>query len=413
MSNITIFKSFEKDINNQNHIWNTENKNKFGEVFTPNVLVEELLKFIPVSVWRNPNLKWLEPSAGNGSIASVIYKKLMSFLNKEIPNIKERHNHIITKMIYCVELNPKNVYELKKTFGIHANIYQGDFLSELPKTFPEKFDVIIGNPPFNNEKSENRKGGYGGNTLWDKFLIKCMNLLSPLGFLSFISPQLWRKPFHPLWNLLVRQNHLQYLHIYDRKKGQKYFNLDLKFDLYTVQKALPNHSIILDEKNTFYKLNLKDKQFLPNYNITKIYSYLTTKSENSIRVIYYSSRFDSRKLSEKKTQKFKYPVIHGLSKNHVKVLYSDNFEKQHQHPKVILTKGRNQYPLLDFKGKYGMSQNIFGILIENKKEGDVIMNATEKYDFKNLIDATKWATYETDWKMFLLFRKDFWFDLHP
>lgn len=392
-----------------NDLWNKEDKNNFGEVFTPSSLIDELLKFIPMSVWKNPNLKWLEPSAGNGSIVSVIYKKLMNSLKNEFLNVKERHNHITKNMLYCVELNPKNINDLKK-LNI-KNIHQGDFLKELPNNFPEYFDIIIGNPPFNKEKNENRKGGYGGNSLWDKFVNKCMKLLNPFGFLSFITPQLWRKPFHPIWTLLVKENHLQYLRIYDRKKGKSLFNLDLKFDLYTVQKINPKKelmTIIHDEKDTLYKLNLTNKPFLPNYNIHKIYSYLTTNPLNSIRVIYYSSRFDSRKLNDKQTSKYKYPVVHGLSKNGIHFLYTDNYEKKFKTPKVIFTKGRNQYPLIDYTGKYGMTQNIFGIHINNKTDGERIIKKCKTNDFKELIDATKWATYETDWKMFLLFHNDFW-----
>ena len=39
-------------------------KDKFGEVFTPKALIDEMmnkLKEIDPSVFKNPNLKWLDP----------------------------------------------------------------------------------------------------------------------------------------------------------------------------------------------------------------------------------------------------------------------------------------------------------------------------------------------------------------
>ena len=45
----------------------TDEKDKFGEVFTPDFLVEELFEALPEEVWYNPNLKWLDPAAGVGN----------------------------------------------------------------------------------------------------------------------------------------------------------------------------------------------------------------------------------------------------------------------------------------------------------------------------------------------------------
>ena len=47
-----------------------EMKDKFGEVFTPKALIDEMmnkLKEIDPSVFKNPNLKWLDPQNGTGN----------------------------------------------------------------------------------------------------------------------------------------------------------------------------------------------------------------------------------------------------------------------------------------------------------------------------------------------------------
>ena len=40
----------------------------------------------------------------------------------------------------------------------------------------DKFDIIMGNPPFQKSQKGKRKGGFGGRTLWDKFVKKSLNL---------------------------------------------------------------------------------------------------------------------------------------------------------------------------------------------------------------------------------------------
>lgn len=54
-----------------------------------------------------------------------------------------------------------------------------------------KFDVIVGNPPFNDETSS-------GNALWSQFIAKADTLLIDDGLLSMIVPSRWVLPGHNL-----------------------------------------------------------------------------------------------------------------------------------------------------------------------------------------------------------------------
>ena len=55
-------------------------KKLFGEVFTPVELVCEMLDKLPKNVWKDPNLKWLDPANGIGNFPIVVYYKLMEGL---------------------------------------------------------------------------------------------------------------------------------------------------------------------------------------------------------------------------------------------------------------------------------------------------------------------------------------------
>ena len=58
-----------------------DEKNKFGEVFTPSILINEMIDNLPMEVWSNPSLKWLDPANGIGNFPMIIYERLL----KELP----------------------------------------------------------------------------------------------------------------------------------------------------------------------------------------------------------------------------------------------------------------------------------------------------------------------------------------
>ena len=86
---------------------NTNQKHKFGEVFTPSGYINELLDQLPQNVWNNPALKWLEPSCGIGNFCLIVYSRLMSSLGiiSKFPIKEDRHRHIIKNMLFMIEIN--------------------------------------------------------------------------------------------------------------------------------------------------------------------------------------------------------------------------------------------------------------------------------------------------------------------
>ena len=124
---------------------------------------------------------------GNYSIA--IYYKLLDGLKNKIPNEELRKKHIIEKQLYMGELNKKNCLVIKQIFNMHnnyeLNLYQGDTLTiKLDEIFGiNKFDIIIGNPPYNEELTK-----VGAKPLYNKFIEYYVNKCK---MLSFIVPSRW------------------------------------------------------------------------------------------------------------------------------------------------------------------------------------------------------------------------------
>ncbi len=51
-------------------------KDKYGEVFTPQELINEMLDKLPSNVWSDPNLKWLDPANGIGNFPMLVFERL-------------------------------------------------------------------------------------------------------------------------------------------------------------------------------------------------------------------------------------------------------------------------------------------------------------------------------------------------
>ena len=401
-----------------------EEKNKHGEVFTPIKLIEEMLNRLPSSVWSNPKLKWLDPASGIGNFFMIVYQKLMKGLEKWEPNKNKRANWIIKNMLYIIEINPTNVKVCKKIFGSKANICCADFLKDAEKCFKHvHFDIIIGNPPFQDDVS-NIKGAQGRHDIYPKFFIKSFSLLNNNGYLSFINPAKWRAPdkigdLKEMWAIFVANNPI-FLKIYSAEETRKLFNnmILTRIDYYILQKnANYNNTLVIDEENKEHDIDLRNWKFLPNYDIENIKNILADEA-NGIKVIYHSSQFDKRKpyVSEAKNDSYKYPILHSHTKKEGNIFYWTNekevsgkkFVKMFDIPKVILIKGVYAYPINDYKGEYGMSNYSFGIPISSKKEGDEIVKAINSDGFKRLISATKWSSNFTDHNMFKYFRPNFY-----
>ena len=164
-------------------------KKKFGEVMTPLELVKEMLATLPEEVWFNPNLKWLDPANGTGPYPTMVIYRLMNGLKEWEPNEEKRYKHIVENMIYVCELQPKNMFLYMcavDPWDIYKlNIYTGSFLEKgFEKHMKEvwnidKFDIVIGNPPYNDGNKKN---------FYIDFFNGGFRVMKSNGILSFITP---------------------------------------------------------------------------------------------------------------------------------------------------------------------------------------------------------------------------------
>jgi hypothetical protein len=106
------------------------------EVFTPPELANQILDSLEKAwalsnsgenLWANKNLTFLDPCAKSGVFLREIVKRLSEGLSKEIPDLTERTNHILTKQVFGIGITEltsllarRTIYCSKNANGIHS-----------------------------------------------------------------------------------------------------------------------------------------------------------------------------------------------------------------------------------------------------------------------------------------------------
>ncbi len=250
-------------------------KKQFGEVFTPmNFINDNMLKDIEIywkktynkNIWENEKLTWYDPCCGMGNYSIAIYYKLLEGLKNKIPDENKRKKHIIEKQLYIGELNKKNCLIIKQIFNIEnkykLNLYEGDTLNiNLKEVFNiNKFDIIIGNPPY-NEELKTKQGS--APALYNKFIEYYM---TKCDIISFIIPSRWfagGKGLDKFRAMMLKKTDIVYIKHYNNaceifgnsveiKGGVNYFLIDNKYNglcnYNGSELKLCNYDIFVDSK---------------------------------------------------------------------------------------------------------------------------------------------------------------------
>lgn len=318
-------------------------KKERGEVFTPMTLVNEMLDTLPKEVWKNPNLKWLDPAAGMGNFPVAVYMRLMEGLKyiRGYEDEEKRRKNILENMLYMVELDKTNVFMMKKIFcgklsklskkGYDLNIFEGSFIDgKYEKIYKTdiNFDIIMGNPPYNqggiSSKKKNIELEQDKKTIWPDFIEKSFTILKTSGYLLFVNPLSWVKNTHKLHKVMF-EKYIIYLELWDVNNGKKLINGELPISIFLLQniKNTNNNKTIIKVKNDRYNYNNDFEEYLDK-DLSLPLGYIDTLLKlrkfvikNNCSLEYKTTKSNDitlKKNQEKKLNELKYMSIYDIKK---------------------------------------------------------------------------------------------------
>ena len=372
------------------------NKEMNGEVTTPNCLIDEMFEMLDDEVFKNSDVKWLDPCAGTG----VFFERLFSKHLISLPFPKNKN-------FYTTEINANHVDLLKQKFGNLVNVNHCNFL----QFKQDSFDVVVANPPFQTGgsikvptmKKDKKKDG---KEMWSYFVKHALSLLKDNGVLLMITPTIWLKRDHKMHEYMMKYQ-VKELKCYDAGEANKLFRGKCQSPvvLFRLDKTLVNNLVQnIKVGEMFYRCGVEESIPMKYYDvISKLRPYV--KKYGCLNVVKTSMRPGRPKdLVVSKTQNEMFPYINIKTcllkkgekgcKNISPFLvteYSNIPCVFYGMKKLVLAHKMKGYCYFDKEGEYGISNRDNYVLVDyTEAEMEVLNRFLNLECVMDWFDATRY-----------------------
>jgi hypothetical protein len=325
-------------------------------------LIAEMLDHLPDSVWISDSTTFFDPAIGGGQFVRAIEQRLRSQGHSD-QNIRKRVFGLETS-----DLHIRYAVNKHKLVGQYAKKPYEKFL-ELDDTV--KFDVVVGNPPYQKENSKAKRW-----TLWEEFVKKSKTLADTV---IMVTPQ---SVTSPSTFKLIKDN-ATVINI----DVSKHFNVGSTFCYWMIDNRVRSTSTRIITNTNEYQLDLSKVDFLPTTINDETLALVNVLTSRKARI------WQRGELHTSNTNLFsatgKYNVIH----TNAQTLRSDTNHPNRTKIRVVVS--LSGYPTFQVLTNGYVSQACFWTECATIQDAQALANECNGTEIQKILEVFKWSGWNS------------------
>jgi site-specific DNA-methyltransferase (adenine-specific) len=326
--------------------------------------------------WGDPSLVFLDPACGRGTFLLAIMDKLEKHGHKR--------KHIINNMLYGIDSSKVQSMIARKSLRLACDVESNIFCDDsLTRKFNMKFDVIVGNPPYQGNNDKGTKQPKSHN-LWSKFVDRGVELLNDNGSIAFVTPDSWMSPSSQVLKMF-KDNSLIWV---DTTVG-KYFTVGSSFTAWIMQKNKNTQTALIDS----LAVDINNLQYLPRdfASTFPIHNKVINSKGSKLEILFDTtchSDYKHKKLSDSKDEEYKYETFHTNAQSKFSKIKSKHYSSS----KIVWTTSGYFKPFFS-KGNLCTTEVCGYILVNDEDDAAKILSYFDSKLYKFIINTGKWSGF--------------------